>query len=54
MLRYAAGRIVLTVPVLFGVSLMSFAIVHLIPGDIVSVPLGRGMGFRCAPLAIRG
>jgi peptide/nickel transport system permease protein len=25
MLRYAAGRIVLTVPVLFGVSLMSFA-----------------------------
>ena len=40
MLRYAAGRIVLTVPVLFGVSLMSFAIVHLIPGDIVSVLAG--------------
>ena len=40
MLRYAAGRIVLTVPVLFGVSLMSFAIIHLIPGDIVSVLAG--------------
>jgi peptide/nickel transport system permease protein len=40
MLRYAAGRVVLTVPVLFGVSLMSFAIIHLIPGDIVSVLAG--------------
>jgi peptide/nickel transport system permease protein len=28
------------VPVLFGVSLMSFAIIHLIPGDIVSVLAG--------------
>jgi peptide/nickel transport system permease protein len=40
MLKYAAGRIVLAVPVLFGVSLMSFAIIHLIPGDIVSVLAG--------------
>jgi len=40
MLRHAAGRIVLTVPVLIGVSLMSFAIIHLIPGDIVSVLAG--------------
>jgi len=40
MLRHAAGRIVLTVPVLIGVSLMSFAIIHLIPGDIVSVLTG--------------
>ncbi|HLZ02904.1 MAG TPA: ABC transporter permease [Bradyrhizobium sp.] len=40
MLRYAARRIVLAVPVLFGVSLISFAIIHLIPGDIVSVLAG--------------
>ncbi len=40
MLRYAAGRIVLSVPVLLGVSLMSFAIIHLIPGDIVNVLAG--------------
>lgn len=40
MLRYAARRIVLTVPVLFGVSLISFAIIHLIPGDIVGVLAG--------------
>src|SRR5262245_48593087 len=40
MLKYAAGRIVLTVPVLLGVSLMSFAIIHLVPGDIVSVLAG--------------
>jgi peptide/nickel transport system permease protein len=40
MLRYAAGRIVLSVPVLIGVSLLSFAIIHLIPGDIVSVLAG--------------
>ena len=40
MLRYAAGRIVFAVPVLIGVSLMSFAIIHLIPGDIVRVLAG--------------
>jgi peptide/nickel transport system permease protein len=44
MLRYAAGRIALTLPVLFGVSVMSFAIIHLIPGDIVSVLAGPTVG----------
>ena len=49
MLRYAAGRIVLTVPVLFGVSLMSFAIIHLIPGDIVSVLAGPTVALDLPP-----
>lgn len=40
MFKYAAGRIALTVPVLLGVSMMSFAIIHLIPGDIVAVLAG--------------
>jgi len=40
MLRYAAARIAYTVPVLIGVSLMSFAVIHMIPGDIVSVLAG--------------
>ena len=40
MLRYAAARIAYMVPVLIGVSLMSFAVIHMIPGDIVSVLAG--------------
>jgi len=48
MLRYAAGRIVLTVPVLLGVSLMSFAIIHMIPGDIVSVLAGPTVALNSA------
>lgn len=40
MLRYILGRLALLVPVLIGVSLLSFGLIHLIPGDIVSVIAG--------------
>lgn len=41
MLAYVARRLVLGVPVLFGVSLLVFAMVHLVPGDPVSIMLGE-------------
>jgi peptide/nickel transport system permease protein len=40
MLQFAVRRIALLIPVLIGVSMVSFAIIHLIPGDIVSVLAG--------------
>lgn len=35
MLRYALKRLLLTIPVLFGVLLLTFSMLHLIPGDPV-------------------
>jgi ABC-type dipeptide/oligopeptide/nickel transport system permease component len=40
-IAYVARRLVLGVPVLFGVSLLVFAMVHLVPGDPVSIMLGE-------------
>jgi peptide/nickel transport system permease protein len=40
MLRYAAYRVLSLVPVLFGVSLLVFASVWILPGDIVDVMMG--------------
>lgn len=37
MLRYSLRRLVQLVPVLFGISLMTFAILHAIPGDPIAV-----------------
>src|SRR5438034_9441842 len=41
MIAYIARRLVLGVPVLFGVSLLVFAMVSLVPGDPVSIMLGE-------------
>ncbi len=41
MSRYLRRRLLLTVPVLFGVSTLVFLFVHLIPGDPVEVMLGE-------------
>src|SRR5919198_3227658 len=40
MLRYTLRRVVLLVPVLVGVSLVSFSLLHLIPGDPVLILVG--------------
>lgn len=40
MLRFLARRLVLTVPVLFGVATLVFSLVHVIPGDPARVMLG--------------
>lgn len=40
MLYYVRTRLLLTIPVLLGVSLLTFSILHLIPGDPVQMLLG--------------
>ena len=40
MTRYVAYRLLLAVPVLFGISLVVFSLIQMIPGDVVSVLLG--------------
>lgn len=43
LLRYAARRVLHMVPVLFGISLVSFFLIHLIPGDPIKTMLaGKG------------
>ena len=40
MIRHLLGKLLMLVPTLFGVALVSFALVHMIPGDPVSVLAG--------------
>ena len=40
MLKYIAGRLVLLVPVLLGISIVTFALIRLAPGDAVLISLG--------------
>jgi peptide/nickel transport system permease protein len=41
-LRYVVRRVVLTVPVLFGVATLVFSLIHLVPGDPAQAMLGEG------------
>ncbi len=40
MLTYLVKRLLSIIPVLFGISVVSFTLIHLVPGDTVSVILG--------------
>lgn len=42
MLSYLVRRLVLTVPVLFGVATLVFSLIHLVPGDPAQAMLGDG------------
>ena len=42
MLRYLVRRLLLTIPVLFGVATLVFALIHLVPGDPAQAMLGEG------------
>jgi peptide/nickel transport system permease protein len=42
MARYLVRRLLLTVPVLFGVATLVFALIHLVPGDPAQAMLGEG------------
>jgi peptide/nickel transport system permease protein len=42
--RYVAGRLLLLVPTLVGVSMIIFAIMRLLPGDVVEIALGGAQG----------
>lgn len=40
MWQYALRRLMLLVPVLFGMSVLSFLLIHLVPGDVVTIIAG--------------
>jgi peptide/nickel transport system permease protein len=40
MLRYLAARLILVIPVLLGVSIIIFALLRLLPGDVVDIIIG--------------
>src|SRR5438105_14002582 len=40
MTRYVTRRVLAIVPVLFGISVLVFGLVHLIPGDVAQILLG--------------
>jgi peptide/nickel transport system permease protein len=42
--NYVIGRVLLLIPTLFGVSLIIFVIMRLLPGDVAVVALGGGQG----------
>jgi ABC-type dipeptide/oligopeptide/nickel transport system permease component len=42
MLRYLVRRLLLTIPVLFGVATLVFSLIHLVPGDPAQSILGEG------------
>lgn len=42
--RYIAGRVLLLVPTLFGVSVIIFVIMRLLPGDVTEIALGGAQG----------
>jgi peptide/nickel transport system permease protein len=44
MIRYLRGRLLAAIPVIFGVSILTFSILHLLPGDPVLVMLGETGG----------
>ena len=37
MTQYVARRVIAIVPVLFGISVLVFGLVHLIPGDVAQI-----------------
>jgi peptide/nickel transport system permease protein len=42
MVRYLVRRLLLTIPVLFGVATLVFSLIHLVPGDPAQAMLGEG------------
>ncbi len=51
MLRYIAGRIVLMIPILIGVSIIAFGLIRFVPGDPVTAIIGPGTRFNEEQLA---
>ncbi len=51
MLRFIAGRLLLTIPILFGVSIIAFALIRFVPGDPISAIIGPGTRFSEEQLA---
>jgi peptide/nickel transport system permease protein len=51
MTKYLFARFVLLVPVLIGVSIVTFTLIRLVPGDPVSVILGPDVRVRVEDMA---
>ncbi|HEV2529254.1 MAG TPA: ABC transporter permease [Thermomicrobiales bacterium] len=51
MLRYVAGRLLLTIPILLGVSIIAFTLIRLVPGDPITAIIGPGTRFDEEQLA---
>ncbi len=46
MIRFLVRRVLLTIPVLFGVATLVFSLIHLVPGDPVQAMLGDSASLR--------
>src|SRR4029453_15815484 len=46
MLRFLSQRLLVLIPVLLGVSMLSFLLLYLIPGHVVDIPMGEERGAR--------
>ena len=44
MLRFLARRLILLVPVVWGITLLAFLLLYLVPGDVVDILLGADVG----------
>jgi peptide/nickel transport system permease protein len=53
MLRYVIRRLLLTMPVLFGVATLVFSLIHLVPGDPAASMIGEGAALE-EVAALRG
>jgi peptide/nickel transport system permease protein len=51
MLRYVAARLLLTIPILLGVSIVAFALIRFVPGDPITAIIGPGTRFSDEQLA---
>ena len=44
MIRAVAGKVASLIPVLLGISVITFFLIRLVPGDIVNVMMGEDLG----------
>ena len=51
MLAYVLRRLVLAVPILIGITFISFLVIHLAPGDPLEAGAGGELGPRLGPEA---
>ena len=54
MQQYIIKRILLMIPVIFGVTLLLFTLIRIVPGDVVDVMYGEYTTFVIRPLRVDG
>ena len=53
MLNYTIRRLLMLIPVLLGMTMIVFSIIHAIPGDPAEVILGEKASVECGKLCAR-